>query len=797
MLKNRVTCYSLLFFFFPFFVHGQVSLQGKVLDSEQKAVAFANVILLDAGDSTSVYQGVVTQENGNFVFENITEKTYLLKVSYVGFKDHLMAVEIEGDTELPAIVLREGGELAEVAINYIRPTIEREVDRLVFKVENSSLSSGSSWEILEKTPGVIGADNTLMVRNQGVQVYINDRKVRLSSSDLQTLLKNYPGENIESIEVITNPPAKYDAEGGAILNIITSKSISPGYKGNINGSYTQAIYPKYVLGTSHFFTGENLEFFANYTFSPRKEFKEDLSYINFIRDGKNFSRWETDFDRTTRSAAHNANLMLDYDFDNNDVLSLSVIGMISPDETYENDVFTDVGATPGVSDFTTDSELEEDVNNLAADLQYKHLFEEPGEHFSLRTHFTRYTRGRVQEVITRSHGSGAATSEFQTDADQEINIFTAQADLARNLDNFILETGAKVSTVRSLSGISFFDVIQGSRTYNPELSDQFSYDEDIFAAYLGLSRDWGSWSAKIGLRGEHSERRDFTVSIQEEDQAEEFEIFPSLYLQHVFSPRHSMSFDYSRKIERPKYENLNPFRYFLNRYNYNTVNPNLRSAISDNFNLNYTFNNEYFFDLYYRDNGPAIQTLGFQDNENFTLRNVSVNLLESISYGLDFVHYRNFTNWWSVYTYMSLFHEEQQFVALESGNQKASNEVDGFLGQLANTFILSKDGTFTGDLTLVYVSDYISGSYNLDPMTTLSAGLRKTFWNNRAEVSLRLEDMLNSTSTWMRSDYLNQDNGFFAQPENRYIRIGFKYNFGNFRLEDNRRDIEAAERERI
>ena len=155
MLKNRVTCYSLLFFFFPFFVHGQVSLQGKVLDSEQKAVAFANVILLDAGDSTSVYQGVVTQENGNFVFENITEKTYLLKVSYVGFKDHLMAVEIEGDTELPAIVLREGGELAEVAINYIRPTIEREVDRLVFKVEKSSISSGSSWEILQKTPGVI------------------------------------------------------------------------------------------------------------------------------------------------------------------------------------------------------------------------------------------------------------------------------------------------------------------------------------------------------------------------------------------------------------------------------------------------------------------------------------------------------------------------------------------------------------------------------------------------------------------------------------------------------------------
>ena len=124
-------------------------------------------------------------------------------------------------------------------------------------------------------------------------------------------------------------------------------------------------------------------------------------------------------------------------------------------------------------------------------------------------------------------------------------------------------------------------------------------------------------------------------------------------------------------------------------------------------------------------------------------------------------------------------------------------EIDGFYGSLYNSYIISKDGTFTGELSLTYVSKFLSGSYIMEPFTTLTAGLRKTLWNNRAEVSLNVEDILDQTNTWLRSQYLNQDNGFFAQPETRYVRVGFKYNFGNFRLSDNQRAIEAAERDRL
>lgn len=285
--------------------------------------------------------------------------------------------------------------------------------------------------------------------------------------------------------------------------------------------------------------------------------------------------------------------------------------------------------------------------------------------------------------------------------------------------------------------------------------------------------------------------------MNEVDNRDYFEMFPTFYLMHKFSPRHSMTFDYSRRIQRPRYESLNPFKYFLNENNYSEGNPNLRAAISNNFNLNYTFKNEYFFDLYYRDNGKAPATLSFQDNQNFSIRSVSMNMLESISYGLDISHGRSLANWWYVYAYTSLFHEEQTFLAVESGDVAVTNAVDGFFGTLYNSLILSKDGTLTGELTLTYVSDWLSGSYYLDPMTTLSFGVRKTLWNNRAEISLHVEDLLNETNTWMRSRYLNQDNGFFAEPETRYVRFGFKYNFGNFRLSDNQRALEATERERL
>ncbi|MDT0690432.1 outer membrane beta-barrel family protein [Salegentibacter sp. F188] len=801
MFKNPITPLFLLVVLVCNQSYSQNEVKGKIV-STGAPVAYANVVLLNAQDSVTFYKGAISDEEGNFILQDIASDDYLLQVSFVGYQEYQKKINVDGNASLNTIQLQEASsDLDEVTITTRKPKIIKEVDRLVFDVENSTLSTGSTWDILRSTPGVIQVQGDLLVKNEGVAVYINDRQVQLTSDELRTLLESYSAANIKSIEVITNPPARYEAEGGAVLNINTSKALTPGYKGSVEGNYTQAIYPKYQFGTSHYFKTDKLNVFANYSFSPRKEIKQDDSHINFRNDnGDIFSRWNTDFDRVTRSRAHNANAILDYYLDDKNTLSFTTNIMISPNIDWDNNVYSEFRDAQRILDSTlvTDSNVETDQKNIAFDLQYTHDFDS-GAQFSAKGHFTTYDQDRLQMVNSDyfdAAGNFIQNINFNTDANQEIEIYTAQADFTSALGEASFESGLKLSSINSESAIDYFDTATLRIMYD-NLSDEFLYDEKVYAAYASIARDWENWSFKGGLRGEYTDLEGNSLSMNEVNSQEYVELFPTAYLQYQVSANHSFTFDYSRRISRPDYNSLNPFRYFLNENDFNAGNPNLRASISNNFNLNYSLKNQYFFDLYYRDYGRSPEVLSFQDNISQNLRRVSVNLLGSVSYGIDFLHGRSITSFWYAQAYTSVFHDENTFVALESDNQEVTNEVDGFYGQLYNSFTLSKDGTFSGTLTGVYISDFISGSYQLEPMAILSVGLRKSLWNNRAVLTVNIEDILNRTNTRLTSRYLNQDNSYLAQEETQYVRVGFKYNFGNFRLSDNERQIEAAERDRL
>ncbi|MCG9971453.1 outer membrane beta-barrel protein [Christiangramia crocea] len=799
MIIKKFTPY--IFLLLSCLMNAQSELKGSITDKNNDPVAFANVILLNSQDSTSVYKGTISEVDGSFEFEKLEDSSYLLKITYVGYEDILQKITVEGDTRLNSLkLIEDSGALDEITINARKPKISREVDRLVFDVENSNLSSGNTWEILRKAPGVIESQGQLMVRNSSVQIYLNDRKIYLSAADLKNLLESYSAENIKSIEIITNPPAKYDAEGGAILSIHTSKAIAAGYKGSIEGSYTQAIYPKFQMGTSHYFQGEKLNVFANYSYSERKEFKSDDSYINFIRNGEPFSRWETDFERITNSEAHNVNTILDYNLNDHSALNFSMNANVSPNRKFDNDVTTRMMNSQRQLDSTliTKSGVNYDESNVALNLSYNNSFENGGE-LSIATHYTIFDRDRTQGVNSRyfnPSGELLNSIDFLTQAAQDINILTGQIDYSGTIGNTTFSLGAKYSEIDSESGINYSNEGDLEDLYD-NLSDNFVYDENIYALYTSFSHDWEKWSAKAGLRGEYTNRTGESLSLEEINDRKYFELFPTAYLQYNASANHSFALDYSRRISRPRYESLNPFRYFLNETNYNAGNPNLVASISNNFNLNYTLKNTWFFDFYYRDHGKSPETLVFQDNENLSIRYLSQNLLGSKGYGIDIFHGFSFTNWWYSQAFTSLFHQENTILAVESNNAEVTREVEGIQAYVYNIFTLSQDGSFEGTLFVQYVSDFLSGSYKLDPMTTVSVGLRKELWNKRAELSVNFNDIFNTTNTRLTSDYLNQSNSYASFEENRNVQIGFKYNFGNFRLDDNERSIEEVERERL
>ena len=784
--------------------YGQTfTITGKVVDEQNQVVPYANILLLEAVDSTFV-QGSSADEEGFFKLTGVEANLYLLQASYVGSGSEPRALDITKDVSLGALIIpMESNELDEVVVTAQRPKLQRLPDRLVFTVENTVVSQGTSWDILKNTPGVIVNQDNLMIRGQNATVYLNDRKVQLSGQEVQDLLQGLSGTNIKSVEVIANPPASYDAEGGPILNIVTSKNIVPGYKGSINGTFTQAVFPKYSIGTSHYYKTNKLNLFANYTINPKKEINKTKKGINFI-DGSDevFSIWDTDYNQTDRSQSQNASFILDYDFDDRNSLNVTSNLLFNLDQEQETLLNNEMrnGQAQLDSTFTTENNANMDNTNLAFDLTYVHKLKKEGAQIRANGHYT-YFNGEMFQRLSSAYfdadGTFLRDFGFDTDSDQEIKIFTGQLDYSTPIGNASFESGAKMSSITSENTMNFFNFNGSSSTVDASQSDRYIYDEDVYAAYLSFVKNWDKWSMKLGVRGELTKAEGNSITLGETNTQDFFEPFPSVYVLYSPSDKHSFSFDYGRNIDRPKYNDLNPFRFFYNENDFEEGNPRLRPSFSNNFNVNYTLNSEYFFDVYYRDNGRNIAYLVFQDNENQTLVEIKQNVLESQSYGLDFTVSKSILPPWFLYGYTSIFHEEETYLAEESGNVPFTNEVNGVYAYLGNYLTLSKDGTFTGEVAATYVSQFLYGSYVSDEQFNLTIGLRKTLFDNKITLSLAAEDILEQYVPTYRSQYLNQDNFYRRRPETQFIRFGFTYNFGNFRLDDNQRGIDKNERDRL
>jgi len=789
---------------FPLLLAGQTyEVTGAVRDSEGKPLPYSNVVLLQVSDSTLI-KGISADDTGRFVLGDISPDLYYLQAKYFGYQSVLVALEIKSDIKIGAIVLEPDSQwLDEVVLTGRLPSIERKADRIVFNVENTVVSEGTTLDILRNAPGVIVVQESLEIRGQGATVYLNNRKVQLSQSEIQDFLRGLSGNMISAIEVIPNPPASYEAEDGPILNIRTTENIVPGYKGSIRGHYEQAIFPKYSLGTSQYYKSDKFSIFANYVFNPRKEFRKSDSRVRFI-DEQNmaFANWTNDYGKTTNSWSQQANVLLDYSPGERDLLDFSTNLSYSPDKKVANKVDTEMRAASGQLDSTlqNESSIYDDLINLSFDLNYEHKFKKEGAFLKANVHYTYYELSRQQEGSSDyfdASGDFIRNFSFSTDALQDINIYSGQLDYYTPIESGVFESGIKGSLIESRSGIDYFDVNNTQPPFNIALSDRFNYREGVLAAYSSLSKDWGQWSLKLGIRAEQTDVNARSETLQEINTQSYLELFPSFFLTHKLGEKHSISFDYSRKLTRPKYSDLNPFRYFLNENDFDEGNPGLVPNFSHNFNLNYNINDIYFFDIYYRDNGQYISTLNFQDNNNQTIKQIKQNVLESISYGLDFTIASSVTPYWYMYFYNSVFYEDETFLAVESSIESYKNQVTGFYSYLSNSLTLSKDGTFTGDVSLTYLSGFLFGSYKRTGTTNLNIGLRKSLWDNRAVLSLVAEDLLGKANASYSSRYANQDNSIFSVPETQFVRLGFTYNLGNYSLSSTNRSLQKSELDRL
>ena len=790
--------------FIPNRVFSQNQVRGQIVDKENQPVSFANVVLLNAKDSVSVIKGMISEDDGSFLFEEIENRPYVLKISFLGFADYIKRFEVEGNTNLGKIELQEtSNSLDEVTVKARKPKIERKIDRISFNVENSVISSLNTYEILKRTPGVIVSQGELLVKNRPATVYINDRKVYLSTAELEQLLSGLSGENVKSVEVITTPPARYEAEGsGAILNIVMSKNPSIGYKGSVNASNTVAVLPKYSLGTSQYYKTNNLNAFASYNFNANNIYKNDESNVTYFEpDGSENSTWLGDFERDTKNYAHSLNTILDFTLSEKSSLSLSANLNFTPKNDSDLRGQTDIYSASGRLDslFTTDSRLENEAKNMLFNADFSTSLGENGAKLSAQVNYIRYDKDQDQDLNTTyfyGNGDEIRNNIIMTRAMQNSDIYTGQVDITTNMGSLPVETGIKYAGITSNSALDFYNNTFALQV--DELSDALDYDENIYAAYFSTSKELGKWSLKAGLRGEYTDISGISAQNGLVNDQDYFQLFPTFYAMRSLGEESSISLEYNRRIERPRFQSLNPFQYYINENNVKEGNPALIPGIANKVLFNYSYKGALFFDLYWDrvDHSPSV--LSFQDNQNQLLRTVNDNLDYTQQFSLD-ITYANFvTNWYYLYGYLSGFYMENQIYARESAAETYTIDTFSAFLNVGNYFYFGGDGTFSGNVNTYFLPNILAGSYKYEnPQFGLDLGLRKTFMNNKISVSINAEDILRTMNIPMQSQYLNQDNGFYAISETRRITFGVRYNFGNFRLNDNNRAINADEETRL
>ncbi|PQB05440.1 outer membrane beta-barrel family protein [Aureitalea marina] len=777
-------------------------LTGKVIDSTGAGIEFVNVTAKELGQ-VEIISGASTGQDGQFELP-VVGGAYSIEFSMVGFRDRKMEVEAASDMNLGQLQLvAERQALDETVISVRTPVVRREIGKLTFDVENSTLSSGNTMNLLKKTPGVLVVQDNISIRNTPTEIYINNRRVYLSSSEIVTLLTSLDASVIQSIEVITNPSSSFDAEGGAVLNILTSKAISVGYKGNVGATYEQAVFAKYNLNTAHFYKNNWIDFYGSYSYSPRKEFKSQDDHINYFEpDGSLNSLWESDLERTTRSYAHQANLIADFQLNEKNTLNLTSNLVFGPDERYQNGIRTDIFAPSRQLDslFTTASRLENDRTNLS--FQLEHQVDLGQGNTQLRTgvnyiFFEQFQDQDIQTSYFLPDGDFIRNNTFSTSAFQETNIWTASMDLDYQIGRFSASSGVKYSDISTDSGLDFLNRNTMPPALDPDLSDRFLYDESIYAAYTELERQWESWGLQAGLRVEHTDVEGDSRALGLVNTQNYFEWFPRVVLSHNLNEKNTLGLSYARRIDRPRYQSLNPFKYFINETNFNSGNPSLRPETNNKIALSYNYNNVLTVEAYYEHSNNSLSTLVFQDNETRVIRTVDANLIEDFQYSLDVIYTNSIRPWWYSFIYSSFYYLENEFLAEESIQQTYSNSTPGFYAQWYNSFTLSKDQSLTSDLTAVYMSNYIYGSYSYKNQFSLSLSIRKSLWNDQASITLGVDDIFNTNNIRVSSQYYNQDNSYFAMPESRMFRASFLYNFGNWNLSDNQRQIDSKEKGRL
>lgn len=812
-MAMRIPLLSFLIFFTLSFnfanaqtTNGEIS--GTVLDNTKKPLDGATVILLAAKDSAAA-SSQLANPDGSFAFQNIKDGTYLVKVTYIGYKNYVSSnVVVSGQkpVSLPAIILSSTGKtLNGVTVTAQRSYIQQKIDRTIVNVGASISNTGANaLEVLEKTPGVqVDADGNITFKGKsGVLVMIDDKPTYLSAQNLATYLRSLPASSLDQIELMDNPPAKYDAAGNAgVINIKTKKNTTRGFNAVVSADYAQGFYSRTNESINLNYRINKVNFFANLAYDGDRNYRRleiDRNYLD-ANGNTTSSLKDISYFRPTN---HNADIKAGLDFYISPKTTWGIVYTGNLSNSYDDSPVNSLlyGANGGLdSTINTMNTSASKFNSNGVNLNYTHKFDSVGRQLTFDVDYIRDVSGNNQTFLNNTFLPDGALTNSTTLTDNlpaYINIYSAKADYVHPLEGKAkLEAGVKSSYVNTDNAANYFNVVDGVSSIDYNSTNRFLYKENINAAYVNFNKNFGRFSIQTGLRFENTNGNGHQLGNAERADSSFVNhytnLFPTAYLSYNLDTagHNVMVLSYGRRIGRPNYGSLNPFTFFVDDYTRFSGNPFLKPQFTDNYKLAYSFRSLFTVALAYNYTADVQNETIHREGDVFISTTGNIGKQKT----LDFSVTTNFqpAKWWTVNLYGEVYRNAYQS-AFYTGYLNQSQVT--FAGNGNNQFAFSNG--WSAELSGFFDTGGTYGQFITLPKGMLNAAIQKKILNNKGSIKLNARDILHTFSPSGTITNIAGANATFHNTlDTRVVTLAFTYSFGKLTNVPQKRDTGGAESE--
>ncbi|KAA2238627.1 outer membrane beta-barrel protein [Chitinophaga agrisoli] len=762
---------------------GQIAVSGKIIDSSTNSALELVTVRLQ---SAAMQEKVVSSDSaGGYTFTGLQPGRYKLVLSFINFTERILPLNLGKDTIVNLSLSRSSRQLNAVNVNARKPVLERKIDRLIFNVSNNINVIGSdALEVLSHTPQVkVDGNSISIIGKEGVTIMINDRPLQLGPEARAAYLKSIPAESVERIEVMTNPPAMYSAQGSSgIVNIVLKKKKDPGYSGTANlnlsksksGGASGGVNLNYNSGKMRYFGSINSAKGAHIPTYNRTVFYESQTQQESTetKELSQFVNGEAGFDAdlsTTSSLGASVNFFYSYPYQTNTVRALFIDNKDKLPDSISEQHNREKVAYRSISSNIHYAKAFDTLNRkrLVVDADWA------------ATSFDR--PNMIDNILYGADGNplpGRFSSTISSNA-QSTDLYSLNGVVYLPGRQDELSFGGRVNFIKNTNDV-LLDV-SGDGAAHINNKNLFTFNENTQALFVNYKTDLGShWSFQSGLRGEYTQTKGHSYTIPDSIHTNAyFNLFPTIYLLYKLNSKHTLTLNYGRRINRPGFNSFNPYRQYYSQYQYGEGNPLLQPSISNNFSLSETYNDNLNISLQYSYSNDQTGVISLvQDNTRTTVLKFfnflsTRSALLSVNYTIDKIKWFQSINEFDLYYNRSV--SSLGYTAPEISGWGAAFSSD-------NSFFFNSAKTFAGGVYFSYQFPDVSGIYNNARYYYFDVSARYLLLKSKLQVAIKLSDLFktrNVSSQYLVNGILTTD---MSNNDSRRVTLSLRYNFGNNRL---------------